>query len=264
MNLGLKDRTAIVVASSRGIGRATALALAAEGANVAMCARDEQELADAAAEVADRAEASRVLAVPADVTRLEDIERLVNMTVERFGGVQILTASTGGPRPGDFLGIADDTWENVFRSVLLSAVRLSRAVFEHMREAGFGRIVFLTSTAAKQPLGDLVLSNATRPGLHGLAKTLATEYGPYGITVNCVCPGIVTGDRSEEIITYRSRQNGRDAGEILKEIEGEIPLGRRGLTHEIAAGIAFLVSEPASYITGATLSVDGGLTKSLF
>jgi 3-oxoacyl-[acyl-carrier protein] reductase len=264
VDLELNGRTAIVVASSRGIGKATALKLAQEGANVVMCARNGEELEAAAEEVAAVAGAERVLAVPTDVASLEDIQSLVARAVERFGGVEILVCSTGGPRPLNFMDISDEEWQRVIGSVLLSAIRLAREVVPHMQAAGWGRIVFITSTAAKQPLGNLVLSNATRPGIHGVAKTLATELGGSGITVNCVLPGIVRGERSEQIIDFRSEQQGRPAEEILEEVQEEIALRRRGEPHEIAAGILFLLSAQASYVTGISLSVDGGLTKSLF
>jgi 3-oxoacyl-[acyl-carrier protein] reductase len=264
VNLGLSGRTAIVVASSQGIGRATAETLAAEGANVVLCARGAEELDRAATEIAEAHGADRVLAVPADVRSGADIEALVAKATAAFGGVDILVASTGGPPPTPFMEVTDEEWSATFDSILLSAARLVRAVVPSMREGGWGRILFVTSTAAKQPLAHLVLSNATRPGVHGLAKTLSQELGEDGITVNCVCPGIVKGTRAEQIFSYRSERQGVTTEAVQAEIRETIPLNRVGTAQDLASAIAFLASEPASYITGTSLSVDGGLCKSTF
>lgn len=264
MNLGLDGRTAIVVASSQGIGRATAETLAAEGANVVLCARGEEELERTAAVIAAAHGDDRVLAVPTDVTSGPAVEALVARAIERFGGVDILVASTGGPPPTPFMDVTDEAWSATFDSILLSAARLVRGVVPSMREGGWGRILFVTSTAAKQPLAHLVLSNATRPGVHGLAKTLSQELGGDGITVNCVCPGIVKGTRAEQIFTYRSEHQGITKAAVQAEIREAIPLGRVASAQDIANTITFLASEPAAYITGTSLSVDGGLCKSTF
>jgi 3-oxoacyl-[acyl-carrier protein] reductase len=264
VNLDLAGRTAIVVASSQGIGRATAQTLAAEGANVVLCARGAEELERAAAEIAAVHGEDRVLAVPTDLTSGADIEALVARAIERFGGVDILVASTGGPPPTPFMDVTDEEWSATFDSILLSAARLVRAVVPSMRDGGWGRILFVTSTAAKQPLTHLVLSNATRPGVHGLAKTLSQELGADGITVNCVCPGIVKGTRAEQIFTYRSEHQGITTDAVQNEIRETIPLGRVATPQDLATAITFLASEPASYITGTSLSVDGGLCKSTF
>lgn len=263
MHLGLTGRTAIVVASSRGIGRATAMSFADEGANVVLCARDPDELGQAAAEISTAHGSERVLAVRTDVTVAQDIKDLVTRTIERFGAVDILVASTGGPPPIPFMDVTDEQWQASFDSILLSAARLVRAVVPSMREAGWGRILFVTSTAAKQPLPFLVLSNATRPGVHGLAKTLSQELGGDGITVNCVCPGIVQGTRAEEILNYRSQREGITAEELEANVRQTIPLGRVATVQDLASALTFLASEPASYITGQSLSVDGGLSKSV-
>jgi len=264
MDLGLGGRTALVAASSRGIGRATADVLVREGANVVLCAREPEALAQAAAELGRIAGAERVLAVSADLSDAREIERLVDESHERFGPVSIVIASTGGPPPRAFLQTSDADWTAVFDGVLLSAIRLVRAFSADMRALGWGRIVFITSTAAKQPMPHLVLSNATRPGLHGLSKTLALELAQDGITVNCVLPGVVEGTRAAQIVSHKAAAAGSAPEEVETEVLATIPLGRLGRTEEIASGIAFLVSEQASYITGVSLSVDGGLCKSIF
>lgn len=264
MDLGITGRTAIVAASSKGIGRATAETLAREGVNVVLCAREEETLRRAEQELAEIAGADRVLAVPTDVGDAAAVARLVDATRERFGPVGILVASTGGPPPRSFLDTSDEDWRRVLDGVVLSAVRLVRAVVPDMQSVGWGRIVFLTSTAAKQPLQHLVLSNATRPGLHGLAKTLSQELAADGITVNCLLPGVVEGTRAAEILEHKKQKSGASEDQVEAEVRAMLPLGRMGYSREIADAITFLVSERASYITGVSLSVDGGLAKSTF
>lgn len=194
MDLGLKGKVALVLAASKGLGRASAAALAKEGALVTIGARDKTRLEQTAREIQTES-GSRVLAVPVDVTRAEDAERIVEATIQEFGGVDILVNNAGGPPGGKFDAFDDAQWQAAFELNLLSAVRMIRLVLPAMRQAHAGRIINIVSTSVKQPIDGLLLSNAIRPGVVGLAKSLAIELGPAGITVNNVCPGRILTDR---------------------------------------------------------------------
>jgi 3-oxoacyl-[acyl-carrier protein] reductase len=247
MDLGLEGRTAIVCGASSGLGLASAEALAAEGANVAMFARRREQLAR-------EAERLGALAVRGDVTSAADLERLVARTVEAFGGVDILVWNGGGPPPGTALDITDERLEDAFALVLLPAVRLVRLCLPHLERSGAGRIVCITSSAVKEPTDHLALSNTIRPGVVGWAKTLARELGPKGITVNCVAPGRIDTARMQEVY-------GPDGPGA--EILGQIPLGRLGTPAEFGDVVCFLASARASYVTGTTVGVDGGIIRGL-
>src|SRR5579871_3301981 len=194
MDLGLRERVAIVMAASKGLGRACAEALAAEGACVTIGARNAETLEKTAREI-QQATGSRVLAVPADVTRAEDVEAIVAATVREFGRIDILVNNAGGPKPGTFEALGDEYWQAAFELNLLSTVRVIRQVLPHMRKTGSGRIINIVGTSVKQPIDGLILSNAIRPGVIGLAKTLSLELAPDHITVNNVCPGRMLTDR---------------------------------------------------------------------
>jgi 3-oxoacyl-[acyl-carrier protein] reductase len=247
VELGLRGKTAIVCGASSGLGLASADALADEGANVTMFARRREEL--------DR-EANRVgaLAVRGDVTNATDLERLVAKTVEAFGGIDILVWNSGGPPPGRAAELTDDDLEGAFELLLLPAVRLVRLVLPYLEQSQAGRIVFITSVAVKEPVGHLALSNTMRPGLTGWAKTLSRELGPRRITVNCVAPGRVDTPRMTEIYG--------DDGPAPEEL-AQIPLGRLGTPREFGDVVCFLASDRASYVTGTTILVDGGASRSL-
>jgi 3-oxoacyl-[acyl-carrier protein] reductase len=262
MDLGVKGKAALVTASSRGIGRATAEILAAEGARVAMCARSAADVTRAAAEIRERTGAD-VLAVQADVTKPEDIARLVQRTVEAFGAVQILVNNAGGPPPGTFDSLDDPAWQAAFELTLLSAVRVIRAVLPHMRRAGGGSIVNLQSTSVKAPIDNLMLSNAIRTGVIGLAKTLSFELARDGIRVNSVLPGAIMTDRQREMLALQSSHTGKSVEELIRLREAAIPLGRYGEPQDLGNMIVFLASERARYVTGVTVQVDGGLVRSL-
>ncbi len=263
MDLGLKGKTAVVAAASKGLGRACAQGLAAEGARVTMCARSEADLLLAAGEVRDKTNAE-VLAIPADVTRLADIERLVAKTVEAFGGVDILVANAGGPPAGRFDQMSDAEWQAAFELTLLSTVRLIREVLPYMRKNRWGRILSIQSSSVKQPIDGLILSNGIRPGVAGMSKTLAAELGKDNILINTVCPGRILTDRLRSNLVRRAREAGKSVEEYLPTAAAEIPLGRIGSSEEFANVVVFLASERASYVTGATIQVDGGLVRGLF
>jgi 3-oxoacyl-[acyl-carrier protein] reductase len=262
MDLGLKDKVALVAASSQGLGRAVAEELAAEGASLVLCARDPQTLDKTAAAIAESSNV-RVLAVPADVTNTDDIKRLVDAGIERFGPIDILVTNAGGPPAGRFEQLTREQWEQAIRLTLLSAVELARQVLPGMKERRWGRILNITSIAVKQPVENLLLSNSLRAGLTGFARTLANEVAADGITVNNVLPGYTRTERLEELAEMMSEKQGISTSEFRGKWEKEIPMGRLGEPREFAALVAFLASERASYITGTSIQVDGGWIKSL-
>jgi len=244
MNLGLDGRTALVCGASRGLGRAVAEELVAEGASVAICARESESL---------RETAERLGAVPlaADLSVEGEATRVVDACAEDLGRLDVLVANAGGPPPGGFEDFSRADWEHAVDLVLSSTIELARAAVPHMRRGGYGRILCVTSIVAKRPVDDLILSNALRPAVAGFAHSLAREVAGDGITVNTILPGFTRTDRVVEL-------------GIGERTEAEIPLGRLGEPSEFAAAAAFLVSERASYITGAALPVDGGWLRGMF
>jgi 3-oxoacyl-[acyl-carrier protein] reductase len=262
MDLGLTGKVAIVTASSRGIGRAAAEMLAAEGARITMCARTTADVMTAADRIRGRT-GTDVLAVPADLTRAEDIQRIVDRTVETYGTVNILVNNAGGPAPGAFDAVGEADWRAAFELTLLSVVRMTRAVLPVMRTGGGGVIINIQSTSVKVPLDNLILSNSIRSGVIGLAKSLSFELAKDGIRVNNVLPGAIMTDRQREMLALQSARSGKSVEEIVRMRESAIPLGRFGDPEDLGNMIAFLASERARYVTGATVQVDGGLVRSL-
>jgi 3-oxoacyl-[acyl-carrier protein] reductase len=262
MNFGLENRVAIVTAASKGLGYASALGLAQEGAKVAICARSEQDIQQAAATIRNETGAD-VLPLTADVTKKEDLARVVEATVAQFGGVHILVPNSGGPSPGTFETLDEEKWQQALDSTLFSTTRLIQYALPHLKAAGWGRIVVITSTSAKQPIAGLLLSNSVRAGIVGLLKTLSQEFAPYGITVNNVAPGSFSTARIDHILDVRSKAAGITVEEARKQMEARIPLGRLGAPQELANAVVFLASEAASYVTGQTWVVDGGQTLGL-
>ena len=262
MDLQLRDRCAIVCAASKGLGRATALALAREGARVAICARTAAPL-DAAARAIQAETGATIVPIVADVSRAEDAARLVNEANAALGAIDILVNNTGGPRSGPFVGFSDDDWREAIDSILMSVVRLTRAVVPYMRERGGGRIINITSISAKQPVEGLVLSNALRAGVTGLSRTIANELAADNILVNCVAPGYTRTDRVIELADAAAAREGVTADEVQKRTEAGIPLRRLATPEEFADVVTFLASGKASYVTGTTLQVDGGYIRGL-
>ncbi len=256
------DRCAIVCAASKGLGKASALALARDGVRVAICARAREPLEAAAAEI--RAATSAVVVpIVADVARAEDVKRLVAQAAAALGAIDILVTNTGGPKSGPFESLSDDDWIASMDSIVMSVVRLCRAVIPHLRERGGGRIIHVTSVSVKQPIDGLVLSNALRAAVTGLSRTLANELARDRILVNCVAPGYTATDRVVQLNEAAATREGVAVQEVQARLERQIPLGRLGTPEEFGAAVAFLASPAASFITGTTLQVDGGYVKSL-
>ncbi|MDE2818040.1 MAG: SDR family oxidoreductase, partial [Chloroflexota bacterium] len=260
MDLELRGKTAIVSAGSKGLGKAIALGLAAEGARVAICSRNPDNLSQAAQEILTKT-GSEVLAVPVDVTKPDAIANFVGTVVQRQGKIDILVNNAGGPPMGTFDDFEDKEWEDAFNLTFMSVIRFVREVLPHMRKTGSGRIINVTSTSVKQPLESLLLSSAIRPAVIGLAKSLANELAPDNILVNNICPGSIHTDRIKENVAAQVRSTGQSEESVMEEYAAKIPLGRLGEPVELADLAVFLASERASYITGATLQVDGGLIR---
>ena len=261
MDLGLKNRVALVTASSKGLGRACAEVLAAEGARVAICARDGVALKQTAAAIAAKTGAE-VLPIPADVGQAQDIERVVKESVDHFGRLHILVTNAGGPPAGYFENFDDQQWLEAANLTLMSAVRLIRAAAPHMKKEGWGRIINITSVSVRQPIDNLILSNSLRAAVHSMAKTLANQWGQYGITVNNVMPGTIHTDRIEQLADLEVKESGRSKEEVLAGFARPVPVGRVGQPLEFGAVVAFLASEQAAYINGVSLPVDGGRINS--
>jgi 3-oxoacyl-[acyl-carrier protein] reductase len=261
VDLGLNGKVAVVAASSKGLGKASALALAREGARVTICARTEADL-EAAADQIRRETHADVLAVPADLNRAEGIHSVVDATVDRFGGVDVLVSNSGGPRPGKFADLDDDDWRQAFEAVTLNFVRFVREVVPHMREKQWGRIIGIQSSSVKEPVEGIDLSNGTRPGIAGLMKAIMPDLAKDRITINLVLPGSFLTSRIHPGLAGGSSQIDKQLEEQLAPHAATIPLGRLGEPIELGNLVAFLASEQASYITGAVYQVDGGKIKS--
>jgi 3-oxoacyl-[acyl-carrier protein] reductase len=262
MDLGLKDRIALVCGASKGLGLAAAHGLAKEGAKLAICSRNKDDIQKAAGEIAQISQVE-VLGISADLSKTEDARRFVQEAKDHFGRIDILVNNTGGPPSLPFAEISDEQWKGAFDLTFMSAVTLIRECLPQMITQQYGRIINLTSVAVKQPLDGLILSNAVRTGLIGLAKTLSTNYATYNILINNVCPGYTLTERVRELAKVVANRRAISPEEVIKEWEAQIPMGRLGKPEELADLIVFLASERASYITGATIQVDGGYYKGL-
>lgn len=263
MDLGLRDKIALVAAASRGLGRAVAEELAAEGASLVLCARNIKTITETAAAIADQTGA-QVLPIEADVSVAQDVKRVVESGITRFGRIDILVTNAGGPPAGKFESLSAEQWESATRLTLSSAVELARQVLPGMKARRWGRILNITSIAVKQPVDNLILSNSLRAAVTGFARTLANEVATDGITVNNILPGYTRTERVEELASMMAAKEGITANEFKSKWEQEIPMKRLGEPSEFAALAAFLVSERAGYITGTSIQVDGGWIRSLF
>ena len=262
MNLGLKGKVALVCGSSRGLGRAVAEALVGEGATVVLCARNEAPLA--AAVTALEHVGGRAFGVAADLAVAGEPTRVVEACISQFGQLDILVTNSGGPPPGSLASFGRAEWQHATALLLESVVEATTAALPGMRDRGWGRILCVTSIVAKRPVDNLLLSNALRPAVAGFAHSLAREVAGEGITVNTILPGYTRTERVDELEHAAARDEGIDPAVVRARIEDEIPMGRLGEPAEFAALAAFLVSERASYITGAAFAVDGGWLRSMF
>ena len=262
MNLELKGKRAFVAGSSDGIGKAIAEGLAAEGCSVMLCARTEEKLAVLAEEL--RSKYGALIEYRAtNLDELSDIRSTVAAMHETFGGCDILVTNNGGPNPGDFLSMSEEMWLAGYNRTLMSGVRLIRGFLDGMIAQEFGRIINVTSISVKQPVQRLLLSNTFRAGVTGMAKTLSDEVSKHGITVNNIAPGYIRTGRQTQLFTDRAEKAGTTVEDIREQVTANVPMGRIGVPEEIAHLAVFLASSRASYITGTTIPVDGGLNRGL-
>lgn len=262
MDLGLKNRVALVAASSRGLGKAVAEKLAEEGVKLVVCARNKKILEKTADDIFLETGIS-VFPLVVDLSQKDHIDAMVREALDLFGTIDILITNAGGPPPGNFEDIEDEEWGNGFDLTLMSAVRLIRAIVPGMKEQKWGRIINLTSVSVKQPVDGLLLSNVIRPGVVGLTKSLSQELAEYNILVNSVCPGYHLTDRVKQLLKNNAKVKNISEKKAEKMITSQIPLGRMGKPEELADVVVFLASERASYVTGAVIQVDGGYVKGL-
>jgi len=262
MDFGLKDRVALVAAASRGIGFAAARELAREGARVFLCSRDEARASEAAQKIHEETGAD-VAGIACDVTNDADVQAFVNLALERAGRIDICVTNAGGPPAKVFADTDLDLFRKAFEQNALSAIRLAKLTLPGMLERKWGRIINITSVSVKQPIDGLLLSNTVRAGLTGWAKTVSNEVAAQGVTVNNVAPGYTLTERQDELAEVRGKAACKSKQEVIESWALQAPIHRMAQPEEIAAAVAFLASERASYITGVTLAVDGGWVKSL-
>jgi 3-oxoacyl-[acyl-carrier protein] reductase len=260
MDLGLNGKIALIAASSKGLGYEIAKTLAQEGTKVSICARGKEALIEAKKSIEDET-GQEVFAMVCDVTNENMVKDLVTKINESVGHVQILVNNSGGPPTGTFIDIAQNEWQNAIKLNLMSTIYLTRTVIHSMIKNNWGRIINLTSISVKQPIDGLILSNSVRLAVIGFAKTLSNEVAKYNVTVNNVCPGYMRTKRVEQLAKSRASSTNKKIDEIFEVWESQIPMGRLGHPKELANLVAFLASDKASYITGASIQVDGGMFK---
>jgi len=262
MDLGLKGKTALITAASKGIGKAVAESLAAEGCEIAICSRTKDDLISAANEIKEKYKTEPFWCV-CDLNKEKDIELAVEVVNKQFGKIDILVNNCGGPIPGYLRDLNFKDWTSAFEQVLMSVVKFSSLIVPEMILREWGRIINITSVSVKQPIDNLMLSNSLRSGVIGFAKTLSNEVAKFNITVNNIAPGYTLTNRLYDLAVHRAKVSGISHEEILSDMSKAIPMNRLGRPEEIASAVAFLASQQASYITGNTLVIDGGFVKGL-
>ncbi|MGE0826075.1 MAG: SDR family oxidoreductase [Candidatus Binatia bacterium] len=262
MDLGLKGKVVMVGGASKGIGKATALGFAQEGAKVAISARDARQLENTADEIR-RATGAEILVVPGDLSQADATDKFIDETIKKFGTVHVVVANTGGPPLGGFGAMSDAEWEKAFALNFLSTVRLFRRAIPYMEKQKWGRLLSVMSMSVKEPIDGLILSNGIRPGVVGMAKTLSREVGKHNITVNTILPGRILTDRLKGGIAARAQRTGKNVDQALEDSAADVPVGRIGDPQEMANVIVFIGSEAASYVSGVSIQVDGGLVRGL-
>ena len=262
MDLGLKDRVAVVLASSKGLGRGAAEALALEGCNLAICARNQVELEQAAQTIREQS-GRDVLAIVCDVAAPAALDRFFGAILAKFGRVDVLVNNAGGPPAGNSSDFSDTDWFTAYQLTLMSVVRACRHVVPGMIKQRWGRILNITSVSVKQPLPGMILSNTFRPAVAGFAKSLANELAPYGVLVHCLLPGAFLTDRNRSLGSAIAEERGIEFDEVVQEWEQGVPLGRMGDPSEFGDLVAFLASERCSFTTGTCIAIEGSLIKSL-
>jgi len=260
MDLGLKGKVALVAGGSQGLGKAVALQMSREGARIAICALDDPELPGAVEEI-KAATGGEIIGIAANVADAEQARDFVRKAIAHYGTVDILVNNAGGPPSKTFLEIDDDLWNLGVRLNLMSTIIMTREAVPVMMQKRWGRIVNMTSISVKQPIDGLILSNTVRAGVVGLAKSLSNELASHNITVNNVCPGYTMTDRVRSLAIVTAQKEGTTPEAVIKRWESSIPMGRLGTPEEFAALVTFLASEPAGYITGASIQIDGGWYK---
>lgn len=262
MDLGLKNKTALVCGSSKGLGKATAKSLALEGAAVILCSSNPDNLQKAKQEI-QAVSTAEVTAIPANLSQPDEVSRLIETLFKQSDHLDILVNNTGGPRPGKFEELSVDDWQGAFEAMLISAVMLTKSVLPGMKSRRWGRILNITSIAVKQPVENLMLSNSIRAGITGFSRTLANEVAPFGITVNNILPGYTRTERLENLAEDTAKRNGIPTEETYQTWIKDIPMNRLGEPEEFGDVVTFLASEKASYVTGLSITVDGGWVRSL-
>ena len=263
MDLELKGKNAIISASSKGLGKACAEQLAEEGCNLTIFSRNLNNIRSTAKEIINKYNVN-VIYLKADASNLNDLKKVVKTTKKEHKNIDILINNSGGPPFGYFEDFKPRDWQNALELNLLSTVNLTKEVLPFMKKQKWGRIVNITSIAVKQPIDGLILSNTARTAVIGLTKTLSNEYAKYNILFNNVCPGRIMTDRIIDLANKRAKLTKKSFKSVIKEMQSDIPIGRIGKPEELASLVAFLVSEKASYITGNTIQIDGGLVNNLY
>ena len=265
MNLNLKNKNAIVCASSQGLGKAAALDLAEEGVNLAICSRDQDKINKVKEEIHQKTKSEiKVIALKVDLDSPDEIQAFYKQVENDLGSVDILVNNNGGPPPSTFEQLSDDDWQKAFNSTMMSCLRLSKLVIPNMKKNAWGRIINISSVSVKTPVNGLFLSNSLRMGVLGWAKALSDELAPHGVTVNTVCPGYTRTERVEAILETQSNSSGLKKEEIEKSIAENIPMKRVGEAEDLAGLITFLASEKADYMTGLAIQVDGGSARTFY